>query len=207
MAKTEIESCLLPHVVTIVPGAPKPLMLQEARNIIIEFFRRTEGWTIEADTIGLIEDVVDYDLDYDTTHVDIACTRVETIKDGTCKYKDSLMTAGEDYSLFDGDDGPMIKLAVEPSEDEADGLTMDLVIVPSPCAVYIPTHFFNRWYECWAAGTAMKLLSMPSKAFYNPQLAGYYKGEYRRLLADAIFFYSNQGVGAETDAQGESWLL
>lgn len=78
-----------------------------------------------------------------------------------------------------------IRLIPIPDENLTDGLTGEITCKPEMTATQIPDFLFNQYGFGVAAGALASLLSMPNRAWTNPNLAVFYLRQFDSALAAA----------------------
>ncbi|MCO7225928.1 hypothetical protein [Pleionea sp. CnH1-48] len=195
---------LIPDIKPDVPTAPDLSIQRYLILSAIEFFRESEVWKVDLDSIALVEHQSDYTLtvpkDTRTTHLNSA------VFDGRRKLTHVTSEKLKSYQrLASSHAAPLLislngsDISLWPTPDKyVDGkfLQLTVTIVPKYITVSIPDELLEEWRLALTYGAKSKLFLSPKKEWTDINLAQYYqqlfRSEIQRAKAKSI---DNGGVG------------
>lgn len=192
MAKVALTD-LYDHTVLELPKCPKPIIMQEILNVLVDFFVRSQLMFEELDAIIVRDGEDTYDLDAPAT------TNIDTIR---------WVTLNE-YPLYPVRDYTMpskskITLVTEPTADTAsdeEGLIVTVVLKPKRTITDIDADLFESWYLTWAAGVKALLMLQVGKKWSAPQTGASYGFQYEDGVANAIIERDRRGMNTQLVSQ------
>ncbi len=164
-----------PFVKLDVRGCPTAVMLQQVREALRDFFKRTQCWQEDLPAISIVADQDEYDLDAPTEDSEITQITKVTLDDEVL-----------DASVYEMDHlKNRIILTNTPDSASADGLVVKVALQPALTATEIPTRLFSDWHVPIAAGVKSLLQFMPDKSWSNPKLGVYNQSVFEDGVARA----------------------
>lgn len=172
---------LYPMMTPELPGCPDPVKLQALQRGGRQFCERTEAWREFLESIDLVDETVDYDLqpEYNAEIRKIVAVRINT-EEGVTNGDDGAL---QDKSLYEWDpDTEILTLddSLEPTEDITSGLDVKVVLVPYLTTSELPQWFINRYADYLVAWAMVDLMTRPEKEWSNMVRAKFYQTEYQR---------------------------
>lgn len=170
-----------PDVVPEVPGCPNPTIDHALRRAAQRFMADTlawREWLAAITTNGEFEQFVSADKSTLVVHLLRATLDgneivVYTPDDMPTDWREG--AAGFDIGIF-STNADAVQLV--PVQDAGLELAIEAVLKPSNTATGVQDNIFDRYVQAIAAGAKADLLAKPSD-WSNPQLAGYYAGQFQ----------------------------
>jgi len=158
---------LLPLIHMDLPGCPRPVVIQELREAINDFLRKTHVWKMDLDPMYRRANVTDYELDGipDNALIERVLKVTDNgrellpIKHYTCPRRE------------------LLRLKTAPSTSLSRALEVEVALRLSNTAESMNDEAFEivwrDWREAFRRGVLARLMSMPGKTWSNPEQAGY----------------------------------
>lgn len=179
----------LPHLLVELPGISEPLVKQSLLRCAIEFCQRSQAWQELADPIKLAEGVADYDLDTPTdAQVFLlleAWIGVHALSPITLQRlqlnlpADAAQGSSSPTHFRVSSDRQSLTLYPTPKNIIATPpLRIKACYTPKPTATNLPDLLGERYLMAICAGTKAQLMAIPSQAWSNPAMSGFYRGQF-----------------------------
>lgn len=187
-------------IAPMVPGVPRPVILQYVRDSAIETCEQTLAWRYEQDPIRLTPGIYEYDYETpDNTEVTAVIHAAlngavirpwtqEQIHEGYPSWPDQNQRSEPRFlGQFDPDHFVVVPV---PDDAKTYDLKMFLALRPTQDATGMSKTVFDECEQLIMHGTLHRLLSMPEKSWTDRALADYharqfiYKSSARRAKAN-----------------------
>lgn len=185
---------LYEYAITDLPGVEKPMLLQHVRSVVGDFTKRTKIWQCDLDSISIVADETDYDLD-DPSNAQI----IEPMQ--------VLLYGAEIYpsSGYSMPERTVIRLANDPPADYTDGLDVKVALRLSRDATKFDADLMDEWYSTLAAGVKASLMAVPNSMWTNPQMQLHNERIYGIGVQQAIIKRNRMFTNSSLQATAPSW--
>lgn len=157
-----------------VPGCPEPVVDQQIRAILREFFSRTRVWKGGDIIMTREKDVTRYCLELDPDLDGIAeINEVATVwfDDSTGDDVDSRYEVDPmKYAVEITEDGKAIVLDDKPSTTVDAGLIVQVSLRTPRNVTAVPTFLFDEYASGWSAGVRARIYRLAGKKSYNSKV-------------------------------------
>ena len=171
---------LLRHIMPVIPQLPHDMVLDRVRQSYTEFARRT-GLVVAKLTQDYQAGVNDYALVPPTGYEVYSVVGIESPG-----YRFVDYWRGDNFGLwntrFDVVDNKSIYIRSAPSVDQADGLTVYVVLLPTPCTDMIPESIATPYGKGITEGVLAELMLIPNKPYTSPGIARIHQLEFNKII-------------------------
>lgn len=178
---------LIPSILTELPGCQKGIVQVSLLRTGREFFRRTGAWAVTLDAIDSVSGQSDYTLPMAGRHANIEL--IEEVRVNTA----SGVTAGQrgvalrdQYYSFTLPATLTLLSSAVPVESVADGIEVDVILVPQSIDAEIPAVLLSRYAEGIRSGVISELMAKSKYPWSDPQGAKDHRVIYNRMLNQAL---------------------
>lgn len=204
-------TALLDYVMPDVPKCPEGIAMNKIRLAAREFFARSALWRHDPFLgINVVQGQRVYPLVPTTpAHETDIVGIMQAWYRGTKIYKRSYhelvstyanaptATGQPIYYWFDVDS--QITIFPTPSLSVAGALSVLGIQAPKIGSIYFPDQYFDDWAETVASGAKSRLMEVPKKPYYDPQLAVFHQGKFDSGVADARSIVMSGGAYSAED--------
>jgi hypothetical protein len=182
-----------PEVLPDAPGVPPPLVDRAIRHAAIELCDNAFVWRVKLDPKDIVAGTGEYTIDASP------CGRVVTVM--YAGHDGVRMLPTTERQLDDSEDGwristsraavsswyylpdrNTIRLALAPDVSKAQALNLSVSLKPTQDSTDLPDVLYDDYLETVGHGARARVLAMSGVGWANPQLAGYHKAEFDRLI-------------------------
>ena len=186
-------------VIAELAGVPMPLMSQQFSLIGREFCRATEAWVEYLSPVNIKTDIVRYALPMD---YDVMVRRILSVR---INGHNSHPIHPSQYEYVDGEN--TIILRHKPTADIANGLIVEVVLVPFLYSTVLSATFLEKWGEGIAAGVKSAFMIMKNKTWSDPDRAAVYRRDYLSAQADARFDKTHKNKRDNVAVSYNEWAV
>lgn len=184
----------LTHVLPMVDGCPRNVVISAIRESAIEFCKRSLFDEVDLIPVSLIAGVAEYPLfiDPDRRVAQIKTIRGAGIPLGPVEetYMDAVLPgwqteSGNSPSHYLVLNPGTIRLYPSPSENVSQFITGRVALIPTRDAVNISERVYDEYYEGIVGGALARLMMMKGKSWYAPNDAAVHNKKLNDAISDA----------------------
>lgn len=180
MSRITFYDDILPYIHADLPGCPRPVVIQELREAINDFLRKTHVWKVDLDPIYRRAGTTDYDLDGIPDNAQIQLVTAVT-NDGR------LLTPVKDYTCPRRE---LLRLATAPTESKSRALEVSVALRLTNEAESMDDEAFDAVWRDWRQairhGVLARLKAQPDKTWSNPEQANFNSAKEYELRAECL---------------------
>jgi len=191
----------LPEVRGEVETCPEVVALNEIRNTVIDFCQKTTIWRMDLDSITVLVDTPDYEVEIDqfiktaginwgylidsnTDEVPLTITSEDTLDNGGVRSVQMWRTRTGTPSKIYLQDPRTVRLVNIPTESYS--LYLGVWVKPSRASFEVPEFIYEKYLEAIAAGAKARILNMKTRPWYDPSAAALEAEEYKNRRSSAL---------------------
>lgn len=174
---------LIPYMQPACMGIPVEILVHNIRLAAIEFTEKS-GWFSQVYSVDLQKDVSEYPIDvYDCMRfiaMRKVCYRGQT---SYCpEHTPRCCSVGGNKFWVEND---ALQISPLPAYDEAEALTVEIVVALTQDTCYLPESLYQEWAETIANGAIARVLTIPGQMFSDPMSARLFGFSFKKGIGDA----------------------
>ena len=196
-------STLYPELRTELPGIPEPLLVAATKRITRQFFRKSEAWRYDLDSVVDYTIALTFPVITAGTHIptDTHVVRIDKVRYGVTNAsrtllfvpRDQLDRENPDWSTETGTSpkywtniaAGAARIIPIASATVASSLHIRAVIAPNPDLTSIPDFLFYEFEETIKFGVLAQLMKIPGKDWSAANLATLYEKKFQNGINQA----------------------
>ena len=182
---------MLDDVIPELMGCSVELAINALRNTCIELFQKSWIYTQQMDTVPVVADVAEYDLDSFSGQRIVGV--VSAWFDGNRIAPLSTEMLNKNRLRWEADKGNVEGYIIKESNliqlyripDRSGDLVVTVALAPTTKSTGIETFVYDFYSEAIAAGAKARLMAIPSKPFSNINASMMYRAQFAAAVTDA----------------------